>query len=159
MLEVWEAVRDFPNYICSSEGRVMNVRTQRILSQTVDDKGYARVTLRKNNKQYNMRVHRIIADAFLDGDPELDVIHKNLDRSKNEASNLERRSRSEIISSAYERGTKKPNGATRVLIVETGEIFESINECARALNCNRYSIIKCLGGKIERVRGVHIRVV
>ena len=154
-MEIWKPLRNFPNYNCSSEGRIINVRTQRILSQTTDDKGYARVTLRKNNEQYNVRVHRLVADTFLGECLELDVRHKDLDRSNNRVNNLEYCTRSDTVSRAYDRGSKRPNGV-RVLVVETGEIFDSINQCARELDCNRSTIVKCINGKMSNVKGYHL---
>lgn len=158
-MEIWKPLRNFPNYNCSSEGRIMNIRTQRILSQTTDDKGYARVTLRKNNEQYNVRVHRLVADTFLGECFKLDVRHKDLDRSNNRVDNLEYCTRSDTVSRAYDRGTKSVSGGTRVLVIETGDIFDSINKCARAMGCDRSTISKCLAGRISNVKGYHVEVV
>lgn len=158
-MEIWKPIRDFPGYNASSEGRIMNVRTQHILTPVVDENGYSKVTLRKNGKQYSVRVHRLIADTFLGDSENLDVRAKNLDISNTLPDNLECCTRSETIMRAYERGSKEPSNRTRILVIETGDIFESISECARELGCNKSSISKFLSGRLNDVKGYHFEVV
>lgn len=97
-MEVWKPLRNFPSYNGSSEGRIMNIRTQRILKPTINEKGYYQVCLRKNNVQYSVRVHRVIAETFLGENPGMDVRHKDDDRLNNNMDNLEWCTRSEIMS-------------------------------------------------------------
>ena len=158
-MEIWKQIRKFPNYSASTEGRIMSIRSQRILTPVIDEKGYPKVTLRKNNKQYNVKVSRIIADTFLGENDKLDVQNKNLDRTKNCSENLEYCTRSEIISRAYRRGTKKASNSTRIRVIETGDIFSSIADCARELGCNKSSISKFLSGRLNDVKGYHFEVV
>lgn len=158
-MEIWKSIRDFPGYNASSEGRIMNVRTQHILTPVVDENGYSKVTLRKNGKQYSVRVHRLIADTFLGDSEKLDVHAKNLDISNTRPGNLECCTRSETIMRAYERGSKAPSNRIRIRVIETGDIFESISECARELGCNKSSISKFLSGRLNDVKGYHFEVV
>ena len=158
-MEIWKPIRDFPCYNASSEGRIMNVRTQHILKPVIDEYGYSKVTLRKNGKQYCVRVHRLIADTFLGDSENLDVRAKNLDISNTRPDNLECCTRSETIMRAYERGSKAPSNRTRIRVIETGDIFESISECARELGCNKSSISKFLSGRLNDVKGYHFEVV
>lgn len=155
-MEIWKPLKNFPSYEGSTEGRIRNIRTRHILTPVIDENGYAKVTLRKDNKQYTVRVHRIIADTFFEERPELDVRHKDLNRSKNRIDNLEQCTRSETIERAYKRGTKSAPQPTRIRVIETGETFESINECSRQLGCNRSTISKCLAGKLKTVKGYHL---
>ena len=158
-METWKPIRDFPCYNASSEGRIMNVRTQRILKPVADENGYSKVTLRKNGKQYSVRVHRLIADTFLGDSENLDVHAKNLDISNTRPGNLECCTRSETISRAYERGTKKASNRTRIRVIETGYVFESISECAKELGCDKSSISKFLSGRLNDVKGYHFEVI
>lgn len=96
-MEIWKPLQNFPSYNGSSEGRIMNVRTQHILKPTVNEKGYEQVCLRKNNKQYSVRVHRIIAETFLGDGIGLDVCHKDDDRLNNCVNNLEWCTRQETV--------------------------------------------------------------
>lgn len=158
-MEIWKPLRNFPSYNGSSEGRIMNIRTQRILKTFINEKGYEKVSLRKNNQQYTVGISKVIAETFLGEHPGMDVRHKDLDRSNNRVDNLEWCTRSESISEAFERGSKLPARFTRVRVVETGLIFNSVAECARALDCDRSSISKCLAGKVSTVKGWHFEVV
>ena len=88
-MEIWKPLRNFPSYNGSSEGRIMNIRTQRILKPTINEKGYYQVCLRKNNVQYSVRVHRIIAETFLGEHAGMDVRHKDNNRLNNQVDNLE----------------------------------------------------------------------
>lgn len=157
-MEIWKPIRNFPGYKVSSEGKIMNVRTQHILTPVIDDNGYSKVTLRKNGKQYNIRVRRLIADTFLGENKYLDVHNKNLDSTKICSDNLEYCSRSETISRAYKRGSKKVSNRIRIRVVETDDIFESISECSRKLGCDKSSISKFLSGKLNDVKGYHFEI-
>lgn len=88
-MEIWKPLRNFPSYNGSSEGRIMNIRTQRILKPTINEKGYYQVCLRKNNVQHSVRVHRILAETFLGEHPGMDVRHKDGNRLNNQVDNLE----------------------------------------------------------------------
>ena len=96
-MEIWKPIRNFPSYNASSEGRIMNVRTQRILKPTINEKGYFQVCLRKNGRQYSVRVHRIIAETFLGENLDMEVRHKDDDRLNNNVENLEWCTRKEIV--------------------------------------------------------------
>ena len=156
-MEIWKPIRNFPSYNGSSEGRIMNVKTQRILKTFVNEKGYETVCLRKNNRQYTVRVHKVIAETFLGEHPGMDVRHKDGIRSNNDISNLEWCTRKETISKAFERGAKKSPRQTPVRVIETNDIYDSIADCARSLGCRREDISKHLAGMLTNVKGLHIK--
>jgi hypothetical protein len=105
-MEIWKPLRNFPSYNGSSEGRIMNIRTQRILKPTVNEKGYYQVCLRKNNVQYSVRVHRILAETFFGENPDMDVRHKDGDRQNNQIDNLEWCTKRETFSRKRHRKSK-----------------------------------------------------
>lgn len=107
-MEVWKPLRNFPSYNGSSEGRIINVRTQKIQKPTPDENGYLKVSLYKNNKRYNVKASRVIAETFLGEHPGMDVRYKDGDRSNIRVDNLEWCTRSELIKEAYLSGSKKP---------------------------------------------------
>jgi hypothetical protein len=154
-MEIWKPLRNFPSYNGSSEGRIMNIRTQRILKTHINEKGYEQVCLRKNNRQYTVRVHKVIAETFLGYCPDLDVRHRDNDRSNNRVDNLYWSTRKETIGDSFERGDRLPNRRTPVRVIETGETYESVSECSRATGCARSDIFKCMVGTIPHVKGLH----
>jgi hypothetical protein len=158
-MEVWKPLRDFPSYNGSSEGRVMNVRTQHILKSTLNTKGKPQLTLRKNNQPYTVRIDRLIAETFLGEHPGMDVRHRDLDLTNNRVDNLYWSTRSETVADAFIRGTKTPSRQYAVRVVETGEIYESIRACERATGCSQSEICKYLAGRRSHVKGYHFELV
>ena len=154
-MEIWKPLKNFPSYDGSNEGRIRNVKTRRILKTFTDDKGYIKVCLRKNNKQYTVRVAKVIAETFLGEHPGMDVRYKDSDKSNVRVENLYWSTRSETIQSAFVRGTKTPQHRTPVRVIETKDIFESVAECGRILGVDKSTIFKCLRGYQESIKGYH----
>ena len=156
-MEIWKPLRNFPSYNGSSEGRIMNIKTQRIMKTFTNEKGYVQVCLRKNNQQYTVKVHKVIAETFLGECQGMDVRHKDFNRSNNRVDNLEWCTRSETIKSAFERGSKLPSRRVSVRVVETNDIYDSIADCARSIGCCPSDISKHLSGKLSHVNGFHVK--
>lgn len=154
-MEIWKPLRNFPSYNGSSEGRIMNVRTQHILKPTVMDNRYAIVSLRKNNKLYTTRVRRIIAETFLGEHPGMDVRNKDGDPLNNSVDNLEWVSRSENVKRSYINGNKKPWRQIRVKVIETGVVYENMKECAIDVGCDPSDVRRCLLGERRSAKGYH----
>lgn len=154
-MEIWKPLRNFPSYNGSSEGRIMNVRTQRILKIQLNDKEQPQLTLRKNNRQYTVKVHRIIAETFLGEHPGMDVRHRDGNPLNNSVDNLYWSTRKETISSSFERAERLPNRRTPILVVETGEVYDSVAACARATGCASSDIFKCMAGTRPHVKRLH----
>lgn len=154
-MEIWKPLKNFPSYNGSSEGRIMNIKTQRIMKTHTNEKGYVQVCLRKNGETYTVKVHKVVAETFLGEHPGMDVRHKDLDNSNNIVDNLEWCTRSETIQSAFDRGSKIPSRQVPVRVIETGEVYNSIRACARDLSCYQTDICKCLNGELKHVKGYH----
>lgn len=90
-LEEWRQIRGFPNYMISNLGNVYSKRSKRLLKLALKKSGYMYVGLSDINKKLNhLRVHRLVAEAFIpnpDGLPE--VNHKDEDKTNNRVDNLE----------------------------------------------------------------------
>ena len=159
-MEWWLQLKDFPDYDVSNEGRIRNRRSGRILKPQQNDRGYEQISIRKNNKYHNQRVHRLVADTFFDGDHEgYDVNHIDGNKRNNHISNLEFCTRQENIRHAFDTGLKKPSRQMRVRVKETGKIYESLRECERSTGCSETEISKYLKGKRTHVKGYHFEKV
>lgn len=88
--EEWALIREFPNYIVSNQGRVMNEATRRVLRNSVNEHGVVKVGLVRCGKQYTRSVKLLVAEAFVDGETEqFDTpIHLDNDPTNNSAANL-----------------------------------------------------------------------
>lgn len=156
-MEEWTQARGFENYEVSSEGRVRNKSSGRILRTYVDKKGDERVSLKEGGKKYNRKVSRMTAEAFVETDDyRLDVGHRDGNKEKNRADNLVWRTRSESIRNTYIRGREQLHRMRPVRCVETGEEWRSIKECSEATGLNRYSISKCVNNPaVKTMDGRH----
>ena len=71
--------------------------------------GYVKVTLTMHNKAKDFRVHRLVAQAFIENIENKETVnHKDGNKLNNNASNLEWSNRHEQLEHAYKLGLKKP---------------------------------------------------
>lgn len=168
MNETWKKVRGY-NYEVSNLGRIRSKFTNQIMSLSSDRYGYAKLNLSKDGKKKTVSVHRLVAKAFIPNPykkPEIN--HKSGNKLDNAVSNLEWVTSEENLEHAIKIGLikvkekvfKEPKTNKRpIKIVETGEVFESIAECARILNTKPKSISKVLTGKRHTHRGFHFKYI
>ena len=66
IIEEFRMVQGFIDYQISNMGRVLNVKTKRILKPYNDGRGYLVVGLYKDSKRHMCKVHRLVANEFID---------------------------------------------------------------------------------------------
>lgn len=160
-METWKTADGYPDYEVSTAGRVKKKSTGKVLTSTVDSRGYPAVTIFSDGKQRTKNVHRLVAETFIPNpDDKLTVNHKDGNKRNNHISNLEWNTLSENVKHAYATGLKKrPDNCgspkRKVRIVETGEVYESIGECARAIGGDQAHICNCLSGRYHTHKGYH----
>lgn len=104
-------------------------------------------------KEKNYRVHRLVAQIFLENELNKPYInHKDGNKKNNCVSNLEWVSAKENDAHARETGLKVQNKPIIAENIVSGEkiIFESLSECAKFLNTNKGSIHRALKGKRKK---------
>ena len=174
--EEWKEVDGFEGlYEVSNFGRVKSVSryvkngltekkiNEKILVCSREKKtGYLRVTLCKNGKQKIVKVHRLVAFAFL---PNLNnypqVNHKDEDKSNNRVDNLEWCTAKYNMNygKRNERAAKSNTNGTRsrpVIQIKDGNIiaeFPSASEVERALGFGQRNISSCCRGKYKQAYG------
>ena len=153
MEERWNSSKEFDNYEVSDEGRIRNKRTGRVLKTNKNDKGYEVVSLSEDGKKYTKRVHKMVANSFMDiQDKQLEVTHKDRNRRNNRLDNLELKTRSEIIRDTYKNGREQKHKMRAVRCVETGEEWRSIKAASEATGLNKHSISKCVNNPAVKTR-------
>lgn len=138
---------DETNYSVSNIGQIRNDNTDRILKPSLQQ-GYYHITLTINKKQKNLRVHRLVALAFiLNPKNKPYVNHKDGDRKNNKVDNLEWVTPKENIQHAHKTGlVKKTRGRQVIQYSLMGEemiTFNSIAEAAKELNLQGSKIVLC----------------
>jgi hypothetical protein len=139
MSEEWRDIAGFQGrYQVSNFGRVRSFAHDklngRVMKITFYPNGYPKVTLGKGGPQ--ALVHRLVAEAFVDGDTSLQVNHKNGVRSDCRVENLEWLSCSDNHRHSYRELSRKPHAFCRpVVLVKRGEelSFPSMKAAARFL--------------------------
>lgn len=152
MKERYKTIKNYPNYEVSSEGRVRNAKTGRILRLGWDKNGYQHVDLYKDRKHKHHLIHRLVADAFIPNpENKRTVNHINGIKTDNRVENLEWNTNSENLKHAYKNELKKqsnknpfkannPKPKQRVRCIETGQEFESMSSAARYFGCIKGNI-------------------
>ena len=154
-IEVWLTIQEAPRYAVSSLGRVKNKKTGRILRPAVDSHGYLHIGLFVDGKQWQIdrRVNRLVCMAFHnEGDFNLEVNHIDGDKFNNAIWNLEWATHLENMRHAILNGLMYGRcGPIRV--IETGDIFETQEECASFLSIPRSCLWRVLNGNQSHYKG------
>lgn len=127
IVEVWKDVKNYESvYSVSSFGRIKSkdkVRLKvrqgkpveafyqgKLISPKETKYGYLQVGLYDVDKKSFHNIHRIVATAFIPGNNDLTVNHKDGDKKNNNVSNLEWSTHKEQMDHAFSNGLIKPRG-------------------------------------------------
>lgn len=130
-MSIWKEVKDYPNYEVSDDGQVRNISTG-ITLKPWKNNSYLCITLCREGEKANFRIHRLVAEAFVDGyGRDLEVDHINRDRLDNRAINLRWVTRQD---------NQRNSSRNRKVINETtGDVFGSLAEACEWLVANQLS--------------------
>lgn len=121
MDEIWKGIKEYENkYQVSNLGRVRSLdsvvncaiggtRTSKgkILKQFDNGHGYRHLALSKNSKIKKVKVHRLVAQAFIPNpENKKEVNHLDFDPANNKVDNLEWATASENIQYSYDKGNR-----------------------------------------------------
>ncbi|CAL5978254.1 Conserved_hypothetical protein [Hexamita inflata] len=84
-------IKDFDNYEITKNGQVKNIKTQKIIKQYREQKGYLRLNLfdDKQNKHVKFLTHRLLAQTFIENPDNLPMVdHINRNKQDNRVENL-----------------------------------------------------------------------
>lgn len=145
MREVWAAIQGFPNYQISNYGSVRSLRTRTLIKHRYNGGGYAHVTLSTYGEAHEYYVHQLVAQAFFDNyEPGMRLKHVNGDQSDCSIMNLQLRRRNDSL--RHSRVETHAVWGKSVRIVETGEVFRTVRQCARFIGGDYSAIYSVLRG-------------
>lgn len=148
--EIWKDIKGYEGkYQISSFGNIKSLNfnhtgKEKLLVKKVNHKGYEYVTLYNNGKQFYPRIHRIVAETFiqnLDNLPQVNHIDGN--KCNNNVENLEWCTNLENMRHAIQNNLVRNKGkynkrSKRVAQIneknEIVNIFDSLGEASRYLN-------------------------
>lgn len=89
-MEVWKDIKEYEGfYQISSYGRVRNSKDE-IIAQRSDKNGYKVINLSKKGTKKTYRVHRLVAETFIENPNNFpEINHKDETRDNNHVENLE----------------------------------------------------------------------
>lgn len=182
MRESWKDVKGYEGlYQVSSFGRVKRMTKkvynpgtysgectyrEKLLSPHIDSVGYYQILLRNKNKIKRVRVHRIVAEAFIDNPNELPVInHKDGNKLNNNIDNLEWCSHSHNTKEAFRIGlahhkslwgSEHPKAKVVYQFDKNNNFikrWDCIADAQRELRVHGANIYKCCVGKYKTAGG------
>lgn len=138
-------------YAVTEDGRVWSYKRNKFLTPVSNGKGYLQVCLSKDGKVKRHYVHRLVAEAYIPNPDNLPQInHKNEIKKDNSVGNLEWCDNQYNIDYSL----SKP-----IRCVETGEVFNSIMDCARKYNLQNGNICSVLKGRRMHTCGLSFEYV
>jgi hypothetical protein len=143
----------FGLYQVSNMGNVKSFHTgkEKILKPKNDKDGYLFVVLSKQGKVKTCKIHRLVAQSFIENPQNLpQVNHKNEIKTDNRASNLE------WCDCQYNIDYSQ---SKRVLCVETNKIYSSTMEVHKQLGFSQGNISQCCNCKRKTCGGYTWRYV
>ena len=140
-----KSLKRFVNIKVFNKAQIKRVRKEYILNPVQDKDGYLLVHLYKSSKAKTFKVHRLVATNFLP----LVINHKNGIKSDNKVSNLEWCTPKENMAHAINSLKYTPPKQTKAIICnETGQVFNSVQECAEYFNTH----INCISRVLRKRR-------
>lgn len=162
--EEWRPLDFDARYEISNTGKVRNVKTMRLLKQTLNKDGYLTLSFKINDKYTSKFVHKLVANAFIPNPNNYtEINHIDEDKSNNCVENLEWCSRQYNINYG-ERNAKASNkmkGKSKYIyhkLDDEGNILASYPTSILAAEDNfvdESSIRACIYGKSKTSAGFH----
>ena len=135
----------------TEQGDIINLKTNKPYSKWVDNVGYYQVMFRVNGKKKYIRIHRLVAEMFIDNPNNFpQVNHIDGNKLNNCVENLEWVTNKYNTQHGYDNHVYKNKYRCEIKVTNkiTKEIlfFKSIRECSEKLNLNRKTITSILKG-------------
>lgn len=145
--EQWRSIKEFENYLVSNKGRIMNGKTGRILRPASDRYGYEKVNLYNNGKSKPLRVHRLVAQAFIDNPNDHETInHIDENKHNNCVENLEWMSVGDNIRYSQAKPVEQYD-------LESGRLictYSSLSDCCKMTGFDQSAISRACRGMYKR---------
>ena len=133
----WKTIDQYPNYEISSDGKVRNKKTMKLLCQTLSTNGYYYISLCDKGHVCKLFVHRLVASHFIlnpENKPCID--HINFNKVDNSVRNLR-------WCTLHENNFNKPKQSNNKSGVPGVSWDKSRNKWAVAIQLNGRKVFSC----------------
>ena len=139
METLWTHIEEFPNYLISNFGEIINETTGRVIQQSTTLQGAVKVNLIKDGCTYTRSLKSLVANAFIEKPPRIGSfpfntpMHLDQNQENNRADNLVWRPR--WFAWKYARQfieSNINNNRGPIYDLATGEVYETFFEAAIA---------------------------
>ena len=161
-METWKAIAGYEGlYEVSDQGRVKSLKygKEKILKPQKNRGGYLKVVLYKDGHAKTVKVHRLVAEAFIPNPNNLETInHKDEVKTNNAVSNLEWMSQKDNnnYGTRNKRAWEALSKQVQMFDKKTGELmvtFPSTREAGRVTGIYQSGISQCCIGKYKSAGG------
>lgn len=131
MGEIWKPIATFENkYEISNKGRIKNIITNHIYKLTNKKGDYFTVILYDKNHKKSVRIHRLVAEAFIPNPNNYPCVnHKDLNKQNNCVDNLEWCTFSHNTKDAIQKGANTMNGFNKYNKNKFKEKYGKLFQC------------------------------
>ena len=164
-MEIWKDINGYEGlYQVSNNGRVKSLKRivksswgtpkhlkEKEIREIVDSLGYSRLSLSKDGKVKAHKVHRLVAEAFLNGEGQVNHIDGN--KQNNNVLNLEFCTQKENNNHAFKNGLRPSKYYIQIVCNETGDVFKSQSELARSIGVSPVLVSSHLKGNNKHIKG------
>lgn len=83
-------IKDYPYYKAYKNGTIFSIKSNKVLKPRIDKNGYHKVILYNEKGPKEFRLHRLIAECFIENPNNLPLVnHKDENKQNNDVNNLE----------------------------------------------------------------------
>lgn len=154
-MKKWYFIENYPNYRVSIDGKVFNVKTNKILKPRPNKTGYLRVQLYNKGSKKEFYIHRLVAFYFVKNPLKKETVnHIDGNKQNNKASNLEWLTKGENNSHAYRIGLMDKKGTkcnfAKLTDKKVQEIRNRLKKGERSCDlANEYKVSRACISKIK----------
>ena len=148
----WIILNEFPSYEINKLGQVRNIKTGKILSQSLSPNGYYQINITNKCR----RTHRLLAETFIKNPDNLETVnHIDGNKLNNNLSNLEWCTHGENIQHSYNLKNRSALGENNAKCKTNEKIVNEI--CIHLENGLKPSFIRDLGYDYNLIRAIKAR--